>query len=90
MRQLGILVSALLLVAAPAWCADDQPRNGPATDGPHVGQALSVQGNETGSPSHYETSEGIPVLFVPVQPGTYKAGANTDNYGRPIQPRSFD
>jgi hypothetical protein len=90
MRHFGILVSALLLIAAPAWGADDQARTGPSTGAPHVGQALSVQRKDKGSPSHYETSEGIPVLFVPVQPGTYHAGANTDNYGRPIQPRSLE
>ena len=88
MRRIGILVSGLLWVAAPAWCADGQPRSGPAIGPPPVGQALSVQGNEKGSLSHYESSDGIPVLFVPLSPGTYKAGANTDNYGRPIQPRS--
>lgn len=82
---LMILVVALFL-ARPAWpqtheMSGVQPAAAPQPRSPRMKIA------DLDRPSRYDNGDGAPVLFVPVQPGAYGAGAGMDNYGRPLQPR---
>jgi hypothetical protein len=92
MRVLAVvLVNLAILVAAPAWPEEEQAIPVSAAvpaSAPNGGFAPSLHSDGTGRPLGSPASAGAPVLFVPVQPGTYTRSAGTDNYGRPLQPRT--
>lgn len=93
MRALAVvLVNLVILVAAPAWCEEEQALPVSAAlpaSAPSTALAPSLHHDGTGRPLGSPAAAGALVLFVPVQPGTYVRTAGTDNYGRPLQPRTM-
>jgi hypothetical protein len=91
MRILAVaLVNLVVLAAAPAWCEEEQAIPVSAAvpaSAQSNGLAPSLHSDGAGRPLGSPAAAGAPVLFVPVQPGTYARTAGTDNYGRPLQPR---
>ena len=77
---LMILVVAVFL-ARPAW---PQAHEIPGVRPVAAPQPVSPRAHiaDLDRRSRYETRDGAPVLFVPVEPGTY--GPGMDNYGRPL------
>jgi hypothetical protein len=84
-----VLVNLVILIAAPAWPAEEQAVPVSAAlpaSAPSNSFVPSLQSDGTGRPLGSPAVAGGPVLFVPVQPGTYSRATGTDNYGRPLQP----
>lgn len=80
-----ILVVAVFL-ARPAWPQTHERSAVQPAAAPQSGWTRMTIA-DIDRPSRYDGRDGALVLFVPVQPGAYGAGAGMDNYGRPLQPR---